>query len=123
MPHFAAIDGMVAAGRVKILGQVGATRAATLPKVPTFTEGKLIKDFNFSIWTGYMLKKGTPAEVLKRLQKAIQDTLAQPKVIELLTAQSQIVAKPMTLEESARFYAAETANYRRLVKAVGITPQ
>lgn len=123
LPHFAAIDGMVATGRVKILGQVGATRAATLPKIPTFSEGKLIRDFNFSIWTGYMLKKGTPADVVKRLQKAIQDTLAQPKVIELLTAQSQIVAKPMTLEESARFYAAETANYRRLAKAVGITPQ
>jgi len=123
LPHFAAIDGMVATGRVKILGQVGATRAATLPKIPTFSEGKLIRDFNFSIWTGYMLKKGTPADVVKRLQKAIQNTLAQPKVIELLTAQSQIVAKPMTLEESARFYAAETANYRRLAKAVGITPQ
>lgn len=123
LPHFAAIDGMVATGRVKILGQVGATRASTLPKIPTFSEGKLIKDFNFSIWTGYMLKKGTPADVVKRLQKAIQDTLAQPKVIELLTAQSQIVAKPMTLEESARFYAAETANYRRLAKAVGIMPQ
>ena len=123
LPHFAAIDGMVASGRVKVLGQVGVTRAATLPKIPTFNEGKLIKDFNFSIWTGYMLKKGTAPDVVRRLQKAIQDTLAQPKVIELLTAQSQIVAKPMTLEESARFYAAETANYRRLAKAVGITPQ
>lgn len=123
LPHFAAIDGMVASGRIKILGQVGASRAATLAKVPTLAEGKLLKDFNFSIWTGYMVKKGTPDEVVQRLQKAIQDTLSQPKVIESLTAQSQIVARPMTLEESARFYAAETAKYRQLAKAVGITPQ
>lgn len=123
LPHFAAIDGMVALGRIKILGQVGVTRATTLPKIPTLTEGKLIKDFNFSIWTGYMLRKGTPVDVIQRLQKALHDTLTQSKVIELLTAQSAIVAKPMSLEESARFYAAETANYRRLVKAVGITPQ
>lgn len=123
LPHFAAIDGMVATGRIKILGQVGASRAATLPKIPTFNEGKLIKDFNFSIWTGFMIKKGTPADVVTRLQKAIQETLTQPKVIESLTAQSQIVAKPMTLGDSARFYAAETANYRKLAKTVGITPQ
>lgn len=123
LPHFAAIDGMVASGRVKILGQVGATRAATLPKIPSFQESKLLKDFNFSIWTGYMVKKGTPADVVLRLQKALHDILAQPKVIESLTAQSQIMAKPMTLDESARFYAAETMNYRQLAKAVGITPQ
>lgn len=123
LPHFAAIDGMVASGRVKILGQVGTSRAVTLPKIPAFSESKLIKDFNFSIWTGYMLKKGTPHDVVRRLQKAIQDTLAQPKVIESLTAQSAVVAKPMSLEESARFYATETANYRRMAKAVGITPQ
>jgi tripartite-type tricarboxylate transporter receptor subunit TctC len=123
LPHFAAIDGLVASGRVKILGQVGTNRAATLPKIPTLIEGKLIKDFNFSIWTGYMVKKSTPSDVVQRLQKAIHSTLLQPKVIESLTAQSQIVAKPMTLEESARFYAAETASYRSLAKAVGITPQ
>lgn len=123
LPHFAAIDGMVASGRIKILGQTGSTRAATLPKIPTFNEGKLVKDFSFSIWTGYMVRKGTPADVVQRLQKALQETLAQPKVVESLTAQSQLVAKSMTLEESARFYAAETANYRRLAKAVGITPQ
>ena len=70
-----------------------------------------------------MLKKGTPVEVAQRLQKAIHDALAQPKVIESLSAHGAAVAKPMTLEEAARFYAAETASYRRLVKAVGITPQ
>lgn len=123
LPHFAGIDGMVATGRIKILGLVGTTRSQTLPKTPTFSESKLVKDFNFNIWTGFMLKKGTPVEVMERLQKAIHDALAQPKVIESLSAHGASVAKPMTLEEAARFYAAETASYRRLVKAVGITPQ
>lgn len=123
LPHFAAIDGMVASGRVKVLGQVGAVRAATLPNVPTLNEGKQLKDFNFGIWTGYMVKKGTPADTVLRLQKAIQTVLADPKVKEGLTGQSQIVAKPMTLEESAKFYATETAQYRKLAKSVGITRQ
>lgn len=123
LPHFAAIDGMVAAGRVKLLGQLGAQRADTLKQLPTVTEGRLLKDFAYTTWTGYLVRKGTPAEVVQRLQKAIQASLGDPKVRESLAAQSQLVAKPMSLEESARFYAAETAGYRKLAKAVGIERQ
>lgn len=123
LPHFAAIDGMVAAGRVKLLGQLGAQRAETLRQLPTVSEGKLLKDFAYMTWTGYLVRKGTPAEVVQRLQKAIQATLSDPKVRESVTAQSMLVARPMSLDESARFYAAETAGYRRLAKAVGIERQ
>lgn len=123
LPHFGAIDGMVAAGRVKLLGQLGAQRAETLKQLPTASEGRLLKDFAYMTWTGYLVRKGTPAEVVQRLQKAIQATLSDSKVRESLTAQSQLVARPMSLEESARFYATETAGYRKLARAVGIERQ
>lgn len=123
LPHYAAIDGMVAAGRVKILGQVGAARAVTLPRIPTLTEGRLLKDFNYSIWGGYLVRKGTPAAVVERLHKALQAVMADPRVREALEAQSMILGKPMTLGEAADFYAAEAAVYRKLVKTVGIPRQ
>jgi tripartite-type tricarboxylate transporter receptor subunit TctC len=123
LPQFGAIDGMVAAGRVKVLGQLGATRAETLKNLPTVTEGKLLKDFSFTIWTGYMVKKGTPPDATQKLQKAVQAVLTDPKVRESLSAQYQIVAKPMPLDESAKFFAQEAANYRKLAKAVGIERQ
>ena len=123
LPQFGAIDGMVAAGRVKVLGQLGASRAESLKNLPTVTEGKLLKDFNFTVWSGYMVKKGTPPEMMQKLQKAIQAVLTDPKVRESLGAQFQIVAKPMSLDESAKFYAVEAASYRKLAKAVGIERQ
>ncbi|MBU3725732.1 MAG: tripartite tricarboxylate transporter substrate binding protein [Burkholderiaceae bacterium] len=123
LPHFAAIDGLVEQGRVKVIAQLGAQRAETLPKLPTVSEGKLLKNFSFTIWTGYMVKKGTPTNVISILQKAIHTTLADPQVRESLKIQSQLTAKPMSLEESEKFYNAEIAQYRKIAKAVGIERQ
>lgn len=123
LPHFGAIDGLVEQGRIKVIAQLGNQRAETLPKVPTVSEGKLLKNFGFSIWTGYMVKKGTPPNVVNALQKAVQTSLADPEVRASLRLQSQLVAKPMTLEESEKFYNAEVAYYRKIAKAVGIQRQ
>lgn len=123
LPHFAAIDGMVAAGRVKIIGQAGAARAATLPKIPTLTEGKLLKDFDFIIWGGYLVKKGTPAPIALRLAQALQVVMADPAVRGTLEAQSMIIGKPMTLEEAAKFYGVEAGVYGKLFKTIGIQRQ
>lgn len=123
LPHFTTIDTMAAAGRVKVLGQAGATRAPTLPKLPTLTEGKLLKNFDYSIWGGYLVKKGTPPATMERLRKALQVVMADAKVRETLEANSMSVGKQMTLEEAATFYESEAVIYRKLVKDVGIPRQ
>ena len=123
LPHFAAIDGMVASGRIKVLGQAGAKRAATLPNIPSLIEGKQLKNFDFMIWGAHLVKKGTPPAIVDQLNKALQAALADPKVREALEAQAMIMGKTMTLDEAARFYATETAVYRKLIKDVGIQRQ
>lgn len=123
VPHFAAIDGLVEQGRVKVIAQFGAQRAETLPKLPTVSEGKLLKNFSFSIWTGYMVKKGTPPNVISTLQKAIQSSLNDPEVRESMRLQSQVLAKPMSMEEAEKFYNSEVAAYRRIAKSVGLERQ
>ena len=123
LPYYAAIDGMVAAGRIKIIGQASATRAQTLPNIPTMTEGKLLKNFYFTVWGGYLVKKGTPPAVQTQLFNALQAVMAEPKVRETLVANSMIVGKPMTLEEAAKFYVNEALVYQKLVKDVGIQRQ
>ena len=87
------------------------------------SESKLLKNFGFTIWTGYMVKKGTPPNVVSALQKAIHATLSDPQVRESMRLQSQLVAKPMSLEESEKFYNNEIANYRKIAKSVGIERQ
>ncbi|QRQ88984.1 tripartite tricarboxylate transporter substrate binding protein [Cupriavidus oxalaticus] len=123
VPFNAALGAMAQQGRLKLLATAGATRAPLLPNVPTISEGKLLKNFAFTIWTGFMVKKGTPPEVMQRLNLALGNVLKDPAVRAGLEAQMQIVATPMTLQEAARFYEGETARYRGLAKAIGLQPQ
>ncbi len=123
VPFNAALGAMAQQGRLKLLATVGANRPALLPNVPTISEGKLLKNFAFTIWTGVMVKKGTPPDVIQRLNQALGNVLQDPAVRAGLEAQMQLVAAPMSLQEAARFYESETARYRGLAKAIGLQPQ
>ncbi|AGW90262.1 MULTISPECIES: tripartite tricarboxylate transporter substrate binding protein [Cupriavidus] len=123
VPFNAALGAMAQQGRLKLLATVGANRPALLPNEPTISEGKLLKNFAFTIWTGVMVKKGTPPDVVQRLNQALGNVLQDPAVRAGLETQMQLVAAPMSLQEAARFYESETARYRGLAKAIGLQPQ
>jgi tripartite-type tricarboxylate transporter receptor subunit TctC len=123
VPFNAALGAMAQQGRLKLLATVGASRPTLLPNVPTISEGKLLKNFAFTIWTGVMVKKGTPPDVVQRLNQALGNVLKDPAVRAGLETQMQLVAAPISLQEAARFYESETARYRGLAKAIGLQPQ
>jgi len=109
--------------RLKVIGQLGAQRSELLKSVPTVSEGKELKDFSFQIWSGFMVPKSTPEDVVQRLHKAIGATLKDPSVRSQLAAQTQLAAPPMSLAESAKFYEGEIARYRAIAKSINLQPQ
>lgn len=121
--YSAAMGAMADQGRLKIIGQLGAQRSELMKNQPTLGESKQLKDFAFTIWTGYMVRKDTPEDVVQRLHKDITTTLQDPGVRSQLAAQTQVASRPMTLAESARFYEAETARYRALARQIKLQPQ
>ncbi|MDM0052371.1 tripartite tricarboxylate transporter substrate binding protein [Variovorax sp. J22R115] len=110
-------------GRLKVIGQLGAQRSELLKNVPAVSEGKELKDFSYKIWSGFMVPKNTPEDVVQRLHKAIGATLQEPGVRSQLAAQTQLASPPMTLAESAKFYDAEIARYRAIAKSINLQPQ
>jgi tripartite-type tricarboxylate transporter receptor subunit TctC len=112
-------------GRIKILASINATRTdlAALKNIPTVNEGKLLKGFNFSTWTGYFVRKDTPKAVMEQLSKALGAVLSEPAVRTQLEAQNMLVAQPMTLAEASKAYAGETARFRAIAKAINLQPQ
>ncbi|MDM0070983.1 MULTISPECIES: tripartite tricarboxylate transporter substrate binding protein [Variovorax] len=121
--YSAGMGAMADQGRLKVIGQLGAQRSELLKNVPTVSEGKELKDFAFQIWSGFMVPKNTPEDVVQRLHKAIGATLKDPGVRAQLAAQTQLAAPPMTLAEAAKFYEAETARYRAIAKSINLQPQ
>ncbi|WP_326533616.1 tripartite tricarboxylate transporter substrate binding protein [Pseudorhodoferax sp.] len=121
--YSAAMGALAEQGRLKVIGQLGAQRSELLPGVPTVSEGKELPGVAYKIWSGFMVPRQTPEPVVERLHKAIGAALKDPGVRAQLAAQTQTAAAPATLAESAQFYAAETARYRDIAKAIHLQPQ
>ncbi len=121
--YSAAMGALAEQGRMKVIGQLGAQRSELLKNVPTVSEGQELKNFSYKIWTGFMVPKNTPEDVVVRLHAAIGKTLQDPAVRTQLAAQTQVVSAPMTLAESAKFFEAETARYRTIAKQIHLQPQ
>jgi tripartite-type tricarboxylate transporter receptor subunit TctC len=121
--YSAGMGALAEQGRLKVIGQLGAQRSELLKNVPSVSEGKELKDFSYKIWSGFMVPKNTPEDVVQRLHKAIGATLQEPGVRSQLAAQTQLASPPMTLAESAKFYDAEIARYRAIAKSINLQPQ
>ena len=121
--YSAAMGALAEQGRMKVIGQLGAQRSELLKDVPSASEGQALKNFSYKIWTGFMVPKNTPEEVVVRLHAAVGKTLQDPAVRSQLAAQTQLAAAPMSLAESAKFFEAETARYRAIARQINLQPQ
>jgi len=104
-------------GKLRALGVTTAVRVPAAPEIPTIAESGL-PGFEVSAWDGIFAPAGTPAAVIERLNAAIRQALADPKVREALVARG---AQPVpgTPEELARHVAAESEKWARVVRQSG----
>ena len=102
-------------GRVKLLGTLSPRRSAlpALAAVPSVNEGELLKGFNFTTWTGYFVKRDTPADVA-RLHAALNAAMQDAEVKRGLETQNIEVSAPMTPAEADAMYQAETVRFREI---------
>jgi tripartite-type tricarboxylate transporter receptor subunit TctC len=121
--YSAAMGAMADQGRLKVIGQLGAQRSELLKNVPAMSETKELKDFDYKTWSGFMVPRKTPEDVVQRLHKSIIGTLADPGVRSQLAAQTQLASQPMSLAEAQKFYENETARYREIAKSINLQPQ
>jgi tripartite-type tricarboxylate transporter receptor subunit TctC len=69
---------LVRAGSIRAYAVASDTRSALAPDIPTFGEMEL--PLSFSSWTGLFAPKGTPKEIIDRLNAATVQALADPLV-------------------------------------------
>ncbi|MGO4328067.1 Bug family tripartite tricarboxylate transporter substrate binding protein [Cupriavidus sp. 2TAF22] len=71
------VIGQVAGGKLSVLAVSGDKRLPALPNVPTFAEAGL-RGYGVTNFTGLWAPKGTPREVLNRIQKEVAIAMATP---------------------------------------------
>lgn len=110
-------------GKLKVLAMLNSERLEPMKEYPAISESKSLKNFTFNIWTGYFVKKDTPEPIVQAIHKAITEALADPTVRAGLEANSQLVAKPLSLQTVGKAYVDGTVQFRAIAKAIDLQPQ
>jgi tripartite-type tricarboxylate transporter receptor subunit TctC len=113
--------GHIRSGKLKALAVTSASRAPTLPDVPTSAEAKY-PNVTSDNWYGLVVPVATPAEIQKRIHTAAMAALKSPAVVEQYAKVGGLAA-PGTPQEYAAFLAAEQAKWSKVVTAIGFKEQ
>jgi tripartite-type tricarboxylate transporter receptor subunit TctC len=106
-------------GRIRALGVTPATRSAALPDVPAITE--FLPGYDAAGWYGIVVPKGTPADIIAKLQDAVTAGVADTTIKSRLLALG-VEPKQLSTPEFGKFIADETAKWGRVVREAGIKP-
>jgi len=120
-PGFPPVMPLMKAGTVKVLAVSSAQRSQAAPEIPTVAEATGFADFDFTLWQGFFAPRGTPRDVIARLNSEINKILAEPETRQkLLDAGANVV--PMSIEEFVAFVKAESEKYERIIRLTGVKP-
>jgi len=109
----------VEGGKLRALAVTTAERSKAAPDLPTMQE-EGFPTFDVSSWFGVIAPKGTPDDVVEKLNKAIRAALAKPAVQSQMDDLGAIVADT-TPEQFGDFIKSEVENWGKVVKASGAT--
>lgn len=108
----------IRSGRLKALAYANGQRSPLLPDVPTLAESG-VKGAESASWYSLAAPKGTPPEILQRLNDAVAKINADPEYSKLMQAQG-VDLWNMTPAEASAFVEKDQAAMRKLVQAAGL---
>lgn len=113
-----AVSGHIKSGQLKLLAAGGPARSPQHPDVPTVAEAG-IEGFAANSWGMVLAPKGTPAEVVERLNKEIVAVLNKPEVkARFETMGAEVVGN--SPEEAKKMLESEVTLYTDLVTKLNI---
>jgi len=116
-----AMKGNIDAGQVRALGTTGEQRSTVLPDVPTVSEAG-VPGYEATIWLGIMAPKGTPPEIVDRLNAEIARIIAKPAIREAWAKQGAV---PLTMSPAAfdAFLRRDIDKWAKVIQQAGIKVQ
>jgi tripartite-type tricarboxylate transporter receptor subunit TctC len=114
-----AVLGQVQSGQLKALAVTGRDRFPAVPNVPAAIESGVMPGFDVTTWYGFFAPRGTPPAVIAKLNKTINEIIAEEAVRERLT-RAGVVVKGSTPDEFGRHLEAEFVRWSKVREAAGI---
>jgi tripartite-type tricarboxylate transporter receptor subunit TctC len=107
----------VRSGKLRALGVTTASRTDALPEVPPIAD--FVPGYDMSQWYGIAAPRGTPAEIIDRLNREINAAFADPRMKARLADVGGTVL-PGTPDDFAKFVATELEKWAKVVKFAGL---
>lgn len=108
--------GHIKGGRIRALAVTSAQRDPSIPDVPTVAE--TVPGYEATAWFGIGMPKGTPKEIIEKVNAEVNRALADPKMKERL---AELGGKPIpgTPEDFGKVIASETEKWAKVVNESG----
>jgi tripartite-type tricarboxylate transporter receptor subunit TctC len=111
----------VRAGKLKAIAAGSPERLPALPSVPTLGESGL-KGVDVDMWYGFFAPKGTPRDIVERLNREIAAILGSPETKATFEAQG-LVPATSTPQALAEIVARDRGRWAEVVAKRGIQPE
>jgi tripartite-type tricarboxylate transporter receptor subunit TctC len=108
----------VKAGKVRAIATTGRQRSEVLPDVPTLSEAG-VPGYEATIWVGLMAPKGTPKDVVDRLNQAVSKIASQADVRQQWGKQGAV---PMVMNPAVfdKYIQDDVAKWAQVIRAANI---
>ena len=108
--------GHIKSGKLRALAVTSEQREPSLPGVPTV--GETVPGYEATAWFGVGMPRGTPREIIEKVNAEVNRALADPKMRERL---AELGGRPIagTPEDFGKVIAAETAKWEKVVLSSG----
>jgi tripartite-type tricarboxylate transporter receptor subunit TctC len=116
MQTLAPVAGVINSGEAKLLAIASEKRLPSYPDTPTVSEA--LPGFTSSGWSILVAPKGTPMEVVHKINADLRVVLARPDVIQRIEQQGNYT-RPMTPQQLSEFVRNERATWVPIVKEIG----
>jgi len=111
------MSALMGSDKVKILGLTSSKRSAAVPDIPTLAESG-VDGMDVAAWYGLLAPAGTPPAIVRRLNQAVNDALADEKFRTQL-AHAGVDPMTSTPEFFASFLAEDIARWKKVIGAAG----
>jgi len=116
--YFVGFQSPIQNNQVTVLATTGKERAANLPNIPTVAESG-VPDYEVTSWNGLAVRKGTPDEIVRTLNRAVDEALKSPQV-QKFSSEAGMDARSMSPEALHERIVSDVAKWARVIKQAGI---